>query len=303
MSSRLAPVVLLPCSITFGAIAACGGSSGATCTNDDQCPSHFCKADGTCGPGTVDAPLGSDAGSGDGSSALCTPNHDGVISAAELPLAAGQMASFTIATNATWNTAGTSNTDGSRSWDLSGQLSGDMTSQIALAAPTGAWWAPDFTGASYATALSASSNLVGVFHLDATGLTLLGVVSPSGGTTKTELTYDPPARILALPFMAGQTWTTTSTVTGYAQGVPGTYSEKYDSLVDQVGTMKTPYGTFPVLRIATDLTRTSGVTPLLSNRTFSWAAECAGIVATVQSQSFETGAEFSDDAEVRRLAP
>lgn len=302
MSPRLSTLIALHCSIAF---AACGGSGSSPCTTNDQCPSHFCRADGTCGPADIDAALGSDGSNlgSDGSTGLCTPNHDGMITAAELPLAAGQMANFRIAQSATWNTAGTANTDGSRSWDLSGQLSGDADTAVALAAPSGAWWAADFTGASYATPLSASSDLLGVFKYDATGLTLLGVVSPSGGTTKTELTYDPPAKIVALPFMAGSTWTSTSSVSGYAEGVISAYSEEYDSSVDQVGTMKTPFGTFPVLRIATDLTRTAALTTLLTNRTFSWPAECAGIVATVQSQSFESGAEFSDDAEVRRLAP
>jgi hypothetical protein len=67
--------------------------------------------------------------------------------------------------------------------------------------------------------------------------------------------------------------------------------------------MKTPYGTFPVLRIATDLTRTSGVTTLATSRTFSWNAECFGAVATVVSQDFETQQEFTNAAEVQRLAP
>ncbi len=51
------------------------------------------------------------------------------------------------------------------------------------------------------------------------------------------------------------------------------------------------------------MTRTSGVTTLAANRTFTWAAECFGFVATAQSQNFDTSAEFSDDAEVRRIIP
>jgi len=293
----------LQCSIAICALfAACHGSSGETCTKDDDCTSHFCKLDGTCGPAITDGPLAADAAL-DGASAACTPDHDGKITAAELPLAAGQMATFRIATNATWSTAGTANPDGSRAWDLSGALSNDTDEQLALASPSGAWWAADFASASYATPLSSSSNLLGVFHLDATGVTLVGVVSPSGGATKTELTYDPPAQILAVPMQAGSTWTSTSTVSGVAQGVIAAYDEQYQSSVDQVGTMVTPYGTFPVLRVATDLTRTSGITTLLTNRTFAWLAECFGPVATVQSTDFETSTEFSDDAEVRRLAP
>ena len=300
MSSRRCHLFVLLCSM----IAACGGSNGTTCTTDDQCASHFCKADGTCGMATVDAAPGSDAPATDGSaSQLCAPNHDGTITADEVPLKAGQMASFRIATDATWNTAGHANTDGSRSWDLSGQLANDADSQLALTAAAGTWWAADFPNATYATTLASGSDLQGVFAVDASSVTLLGVVSPTGGTYKTELTYDPAVKILALPFKAGDTWTSTSTVSGYAQGVIVAYTEEYDSSVDQVGTMTTPYGPFPVLRVATDLTRTSGFTTLLTKRTFAWVAECFGTVAKVSGQDNATGTEFSDDAEVERLSP
>lgn len=300
MSMRIRCLFVLLCSMT-----ACGGDGGgAVCTTDDQCPSHFCKADGTCGEALVDASMGgSDAPIGDGMTALCTPNHDGVIDANEVPLNAGQMATFRIATDATWSTAGHANTDGSRTWDLSGQLANDADGTLALASPAGTWWAADFPNAQYATTLASGSDLMGVFAVDATGVTLLGVVSPTGGATKTELTYDPPAKILALPFMAGSTWMSSSTVSGYAQGVIVAYTEKYASRADQVGTMTTPYGDFPVLRVATDLTRTSGFTTLLSKRSFAWVSECFGTIATVAGQDFDSSSEFSDDAEVRRLAP
>jgi hypothetical protein len=296
MSSRWW-LLALQCSI-----AACGHSGDNACTKDDECASHFCKADGTCGAVMPDAPMGSD-GASDGVSAACTPNHDGMISSNEVPLKAGASASFRVATNATWDTAGASGSGGARTWDLTAALANDADMTLALTSPTGTWWEADFAGASYATVLSASSDLQGVFKISSDGLVLLGVVSPSAGTYKTELTYDPPARILAVPFSNGSTWTTTSTVSGYAQGVIAAYTEQYDSRVDEVGTLKAPYGDFPVLRIATDMNRTSGVTPLASNRTFTWAAECFGFVATAQSQNFDTSAEFSDDAEVRRLNP
>jgi hypothetical protein len=292
---------VLQCSMSV-LVAACGHEGGAPCTRDDECASHFCRADGTCGPATPDASPTGD-GSGDASTGACTPDHDGHISAAELPLVAGRNANFRIATNATWNTAGQSNTDGTRTWSLAGTLANDADQAIALAAPTGTWWHADFAMATYAASLAANSDLLGVFQVTADSVLLLGAVSPAGGPTQTKLTYDPPAKILALPFGAGSHWTSTSTVSGTAQGVIVAYSETYDSLVDQVGTMTTPYGAFPVLRVATDLNRTAGVSVLVANRTFAWAAECFGTVATVRSQDFESGAEFSDDAEVRRLIP
>lgn len=305
MSSRRTAFLLHSSIALMLASAACGGSA-ETCVHDQDCPSHFCRADGTCGPaggtdGSGSAGVDAAAG-GDGSSAVCVPNHDGSISRDEEPLIAGRSARFRTATNATVSTAGSATGDGSRTWDLSGALSGDQDDTVALASPDGAWWQSDFAGATYAVTLSSSSDLLGVFAVSDSAVTLLGVVSPdSGGGT--ELTYDPPARIVQLPFKAGDTWTSTSNVSGTASGVGTVYSEQYTSLVDEVGTMTTPYGAFPVLRVATDLTRTEGVSVLATSRTFSWNAECFGAVATIVSQDFETGAEFTSAAEVQRLAP
>jgi hypothetical protein len=304
MSIRIARISL-HCSIAILSVACGGGSSGTPCTMNDQCPSHFCRADETCAPvESIDASTATDGnGSGtDGGDGLCTPNHDGMITLSELPLVAGRTANFLIATSATWNTAGTSNPDNTRTWDLSGALAGDTEEPLALLSPTGTWWQSSFQTATYATTLSSSSTLLGIFHVDASGVTLVGVVSPSGGATQTELTYDPPAKILSLPFSAGSMWTSTSTVSGTAEGVISDYSEEYDSSVDEIGTMKTPYGTFPVLRVRTDLTRTEGIVTLAQNRTFAWVAECFGSVAQAQSSGVESG-EFDDPAEVWRIAP
>jgi hypothetical protein len=292
---------MLALSIATTAVA-CSDPAGTSCTRDDECASHFCKADGTCGPAGLDAGPTSDAPA-DGTSGLCTPNHDGMITLAELPLVAGKMATFRIATNATFDTAGVPAGGGARRWDLSTQLANDADKLVALGSPTGQWWAASFPTATYASALSASSDLIGVFHVDAAQVTLLGVVSPAAGALRTELKYDPPAQILALPVTETATWMSTSTVSGTAQGLIVAYTEKYASRVDQVGTMKTPYGEFPVVRIATDLTRTSGFTTLLTKRTFAWTAECFGSVATVASPDNTTSAEFTNPAEVKRLVP
>lgn len=272
---------------------------------DDECASHFCRADGTCGPSTNDGGTGDGSGTTDGGmTALCTPNHDGMISANEVPLAAGKMANYRIATDATFNTAGTAS-GSMRTWSLTGALANDSDGAVALKAPAGAWWAGDtgFATATYWTTLQAGSDLIGVFHVDANGVTLLGVVSPQGNYPYTELAYDPPATILKVPFAASDTWTSTSTVSGYLSGVVANYTEKYVSNVDQVGTMTTPYGDFPVLRVGTLLTQLQLGTPYRTVRSYAWIAECFGSVATVTSQDNETNAEFSNDAEVRRLIP
>ena len=280
---------------------ACGGSSGQTCERDDECASGFCRADGTCGPasdvdGGVDAP--SDAPNG-----LCMPNLDGTIKLGELPHEAGRSATFRTALDGNFDTAGVADANNMRRWDLSAQQSGDADRVLGFQSPAGTWWQSKFAGASYATVLSSESDLLGVFKVDAQGIVLLGVVSPDAGNTRTELAYDPPAKILALPLTASSAWMSTSTVSGLALGVVTAYTEKYVSRVDQVGTMKTPYGEFPVQRVATDLTRTSGLATILTKRSFAWIAECFGSVANVSSQDFETDAEFTDPAEIRRLAP
>ena len=174
-----------------------------------------------------------------------------------------------IATDATWNTAGTAHDDGSRTWDLARPARERCRPACSRSRrPTGDVVARRTSRrATYAATLAAGSDLLGVFLVDATGVTLLGVVSPTGGTLKTELDVRPArARSSRCRSWRARPGSSTSTVTGYAQGVFGTYTEKYDSRVDQVGTMTTPYGDFPVLRVATDLTRTSGFTTLLTKR-------------------------------------
>ena len=282
-------------------LAACDGGAAEPCVRDDECASGFCKADGTCGPasdgdGGIDPPA-------DGTSALCAPDQDGTIVASEMPLAAGKMATFRVSTAAMFQTAGDASGTGSRSWNLAVALDGDVDRPITLASPTGAWWEASFPDATYATTLAEGSDLLGVFRVQPTAVTLLGVVSPEAGSFKTELAYDPPASILALPFHAGSTWSSTSTISGTAQGAITAYTERYSSLVDEVGTMTTPYGDFPVLRVATDLERTQGFATLSTSRTFAWVAECFGTVATARSQELESKAEFDDPAEVRRLIP
>lgn len=295
-------MIVALCSVAIG----CGGAS-EVCVRDSECESGFCRADGTCGPAVDSDAMPGDAPT-DGTSELCSPNHDGSIARNEVPLAAGKMANFRIATDATFNTAGTAAGAGTRTWNLDLALANDADKQIALLAPTGQWWASSFPTASYAVTLAEGSDLLGVFEIDDTALTLLGVVSPEDGASRTELAYDPPAKLLQLPLVPAASWTTTSTVTGTAAGVlilGGTsYTEQYDATVDVTGTMTTPYGDFPVLRVATDLDRRNiFAVQLDSTRSFSWIAECFGSVANATSQSLESAQEFDDPAEVRRITP
>ncbi len=220
-------------------IGACSSNPSVACHAGADCASGICLSDGTCAPVT-----GQDGGTGQDSNAPgdansddvaqssdapvtgCVPNNDGTILASEVPLQAGLHANFRVATNVTVDTAGTSQTNGTRAWDLSGALSGDQNVQIDTLAMSGAWYASSFPNASYAARLSIQTNLLGVFHVTGGGLLLDGVVSPTSAAPQTNVGYSPEAEMLSFPLSMNTAWTTTSTVQGTASGVPVYYTEK-----------------------------------------------------------------------------
>lgn len=308
------------------ALAACAESDPVKCKVGADCASGVCNANGTCVPvetstsgdaGTAGAGAASNGGSGGsgaasnggsggsggaGGSGACPTNQDGTITADEVPLGPGFSAKFKVATDATFDTTGDKQGDGTRIWDFTTMLSGDHTVLAETLPVEGAWWADDFAGATYATQLSDSADLLGVFEVTDSALLLRGVVSPEDGFTATNLSYDPPVPILTFPMKKGDTWTKTSTVSGLASGVYSFYSETYASEVDATGTAITPYAEFPVLRVGTDLTRVVGGL-VTTSRTYAFVTECFGSVATVASQTNEFGTEFTSASEVRRLSP
>jgi|SRR5688572_9471954 hypothetical protein len=306
MSARFPFAALQHSALCAAAIATgCGGGGADRCDRDEDCASGFCRADGTCAPAEADAdPTAPDAdpSAPDADPSGCVPDHDGVIARDEVPLAAGVSASFRVALDATVSTAGTQLPSGQREWSLTAALAGDADREVVLAAPGDAWWAEAFPGASYATALSAGSDLLGVFSIDDTRVRLLGVVSPDAGVTRTEIAYDPPVDVLRIPLATDAAWTTETTASGVVSGVIAAYTERYVNAVDAVGTMTTPYGEFPVVRIGVDFRQTLGAV-VTTRRSYAFVAECFGTVATIVSQDYEPDDEFTDAAEVRRIIP
>lgn len=284
-------------------LAACSSSDPSACDDHSDCASGFCRADHTCAPVEDIVDAGTDgAAPADAPVAGCVPDHDGTITRSELVMHAGQTAKFRVATDVTIDTAGMQNAGGARTWNYTAALATDADLPLTLTAPAGQWWAATFPTASYATRLSADSTLLGVMRLDDNGLALIGVVSPEGGLARTELTYDPPVPILPTPLGPSASWTVNSTVSGIALGVFSIYTERYQSRVDAVGTLVAPFGSFPVRRIAVDLTRTVGAA-VTTRRSFAFVSECYGTVATIASQDYEPNAEFTRAAELWRLAP
>ena len=318
-SKRLAYLGLSLAAGLVPGVVACG-SDGLACNVNADCGSGVCRSDGTCAAPTI----GSDGGTsgaqqegaqpeaggqvpGDGAagsdaprtdSGLCQPNNDGIIERSEVAFVAGAHANFRVAQSVTVDTAGQKQADGSRVWDFSGALAGDHDMKLETEDPKAGWYAADFTGATVAAKISDTQSLRGVYQATNTAILMTGLVSPSGGSSKTELTLVPPVPVLQFPLQDGSTWSTSPTVSGVTSGVPTTVVQVYDSTVDAHGTLVTPLGTFRVLRIATNVTGA-----LVYTRQFSFVTECLGTVATVTSQNGESAAEFTTAAEIQRLAP
>jgi hypothetical protein len=315
--------VALACAVSALA-PACAETPTRECRVGADCATGICGDDGQCvrdaTPGVdsglaSDAPISrdgqtTDAPAGDSSISGCVPNKDGTITAAEAPAAAGLHATYKIGTSENVSTAGVTGAGGKRTWDFSAALASDQTVIVETQALTGKWYETKFPGATYASKLSVSKDLLGIFETSPGALLLRGVVSPTeGGASGTNLTYTPSVSILKFPLTMGSTWTTDATASGTAAGVDLAFfptTESYVSKVDAEGTLKTPLGTFDVLRVAIVLTRkvTTGlvVTPTVV-RSFAFVTECYGTVATVTSADNESNEEFTAAKEIRRLSP
>ena len=296
----------LPLLLTLG-VAACSVYASPACHVGADCASGVCDADGTCGVATSSSGGGgtgghTSTGSSAGGSGTCSPNHDGIITRAEVPIEPGLHANFLAAEDAGVSSAGNANANGTFTWDLAVTLSGDHPEAVDTLALGTVWFGADFPGASYAARLSDSADLLGVFTLSEAALTLVGVASPTAGSGQTELKYAPGVTVLSFPMKAGATWSTTATVTGEAEGVSVEYTEAYQSTIDATGSLKTPYATFDVLRVNTLLTRDIDFI-VTTTRTFSFVTECFGNVANIVSGSDPLTAEITTAAEVTRLSP
>jgi hypothetical protein len=303
-------------------VALAGCASGMDrCRVGAECRSGVCRSDGTCAPGSmpdagarddaaivIDAPMvvpdatSTSPDAGDASARLCLANDDGTIDRSEMPLRAGLHATFRVATDSAVDTAGARQTDGSRIWDLSAMRMGDVDVRRDLVAIEGTWYETEFPGAGWAARLSEREDLLGIFEIGPDALLLRGVVSPEDGFTRTLLHYDPAVVVLRFPLRVGDSWSTTSTVTGQALGVAVLYTETYASNVDASGSLVAPFGTFDVVRVRTILDRLVGALPTRV-RSYSFASECFGTVATITSRDNETAAEFTTAAELARLTP
>jgi hypothetical protein len=324
MPAMLTSAALLLAAALGGGAGACTASSddAGTCRTGGDCPSGVCEAgicqsaDATTGSAGGDDGAGGGEGGSDGEGGetssgggsadggggpLCDSENDGEVRRDEVPLEAGYRASFLTSTTADFDSQGDTE-GGERVWDFDVDFSGDHLVLSETLDPSEQWFGASFPDATYAARLRDATDLLGIFQATDDQLLLLGVASQDDGISRTELTYDPPVIVLDFPLEEGNEWSTTTTVSGLAEGIGVVYTEAYDNEVDARGTAKTPYGDFDVLRVRVDLTRTVGFL-VTTQRTFAFVSECFGTVARVVSQENDTSAEFDDPSEVLRLSP
>ena len=315
-----------------------GCAAGDECRFGAECASGMCTPGGTCvpvgdrdagdapgvdggpitgtdaGPATgddggmmtlVDGGAMDDAGAPDGGAMddagpMACHDGDDRLTADELPFPLGESLVRVVATGASVDTTGTTRMDGTRQWDFEGPYAGDANRTFVRRDPSGQWFASSFPGATYVLELSAEDDLLGVFEATSDAVRLLGVVSPTDGLTRTELTYDPPVSVWRFPLEEGASWDETSTVSGLASGVTSVYSERWRVSVDARGTAGTPAGVRDVWRVNTRITRTVGVS-VTELRRHAYVEPCVGSVA----QIFATGsaAEPTSASEIWRMAP
>lgn len=294
--------------ITAVLAIACSPGPDRRCTVDADCASGICRPDGFCAP-QQDA--GGDAGraldadvilpdSGRDAGARCLPDEDGVVRRSEAPFGPGLMARYHTTGDVSIDTAGADLGGGRRRWDYAGTLPGDHDFDLATEPLDGRWFADRYPGADYVARLNDESDLLGVFRVTETALELMGIVSPNDGAGRTELSHEPPVRVLVFPLEVGSSWTSTATVTGVAQGLAARFTETYESEVDARGEVLTPYAPFEALRVRTTLTRDVAFDRTIV-RQFLFVAECFGTVATIVSMEDEAQIEFDRAAEARRL--
>ena len=298
-----------------GGVASCDGSGigcriDTECTGGDvcvagQCTSHRDDPDlsGVASDGGPRADMAQpgppDGFSTDALTSGCPFNQDGIIQRLEIPAMPGLGGFFM--SNPGGQNVSVNVKKSSGVWDFSAVSAGDEKIFDGLSSPTGTWWAADFPDASYYQLADAENDLLGVYKIEDTKLSLLGIVSRTGGFSATKLVYATPIEVLRFPLSTSSAWSTTSSVSGTASGFGFLASETWTMKVDDSGTAKTPAANFPVLRLRVDYVQTLGFS-VTRRIIYLYITECYGTVVRVKSTSGETATDFTQASEYRRLA-
>jgi len=233
----------------------------------------------------------------------CVANNDHVITRGEVPFGAPRAVTMRIATDATFDTRPTYGSQGELHWNLAQAFDGETDVSVAIVDPATQWFAEYYPDATYARPLGQGSNpedgLLGVFKDEEDGVYLLGFVSPTSDGLKTQLTYDPPAKFLAFPIQEGASWETEVAVAGFFLCNPLAATENWHGAFQLDGSVGTPAGTFPAVRVVVGLYRWVGASFYLDVRHL-FLVECQGVVGEVQGHDNDGGPELVTAEEIRR---
>ena len=288
-------------------------SKETTCRSQDDCASGTCMENGLCAEDT-DSKDTTDTGeepsvepssptseptstpSSEPSSEICTPNHDGTITNSEYPQLLNTNVPFSLSSFASVELED----DGSHHWDFS-SISGE-TIAVHADSMDAQWYAPDFPDSTYTAVLSYENEIMGVFTRTENGIFLDGMVSFENSFFATNLRLDPPVRILKFPLQEGELWSDETTVSGFLNGTWSYYDEIYTNEASLKGTVHTPRGEFPILRVDMHIERTIGFLTY-QNRNVAFVSECYGTVVSVSSALDETERDFSTAAQLLVITP
>jgi hypothetical protein len=236
---------------------------------------------------------------GDG---LCHPNGDGMIERSELRFEIGSSATYVVnapGTTAAVNVAGDLDA-GVLHWDFTAATPDDRRMIDELLPLAGRWFEADFPGAAYATVLDPNEGILGIYRLTDEALLLMGMASEEDGRIR--LTYDPAVEIIRFPVRVEDRWQVESTVSGVYNWLPSTANATYVVEVDASGVLRVPAGEFQVTRIRVDLSQSVPFTIFgMDNISYTFLAECYGVIARVRSTDGEENPDFTEAAEYRRL--
>jgi len=250
----------------------------------------------------------------------CVPDGDGVITAAETPVALGAVVSYRV--SAAGQTVGVPDLAGAPCgaglcWDFSAPLAGDTTEADAVRPVQQFWFADRFPADAVVVPIDARTGNLAVYQKTDAAFLMLGLASEQEGVTA--LVYDPPVTILAFPFQKGSTWQTEEArADGLFEGAlyPDAFGNHvvhaYRFTVNGRGQLTVPAGTFPVLRLLLDLTMEArnawgvpyeipGLAETTHVKVYDFLAECVGLVARVRSTEGELATFFNDATEYKRL--
>jgi hypothetical protein len=239
----------------------------------------------------------------------CVPNLDGMITAAELPVAIGASETFLVSPAGTTESVdldGTVNSMGQRVWNWSTSLASDQSFVLTPQTLGSQWYASSFPSGQFVLPYDAANTIEAVYIKNDQAIYLLGIAStqenPSDG--KTLVVYQAPVILYQFPIQVGASWMTSGTSThATVKGLPYAGTDTYATTVDASGMLLLPDFTFTqVLRVRTLVTISPVAGETTTQLQVSFLFECFGEVARATSQLNEPNADFTTAAEIRRLS-